>query len=222
MNHKINIVDLGKMDYKSTWDLQIQFQEKVLKGFEQDTLFLVEHEPVYTLGKNANKNNLLKTKSKDVKIYNVERGGDITYHGPGQLVGYPILNLNNYKKNIAWFMRTLELILIDTLASFNIVASQKEGLTGVWVDDKKIGAQGVRITRWVTMHGFSLNVNTDLKYFENIIPCGIVDKGVCSMQQHVPSICQTEVRAATIAAIGAVFSMDMEVHDAMHWKPKAV
>ena len=118
MNHKINIVDLGKMDYKSTWDLQIQFQEKVLKGFEQDTLFLVEHEPVYTLGKNANKNNLLKTKSSDVKVYNVERGGDITYHGPGQLVGYPILNLNNYKKNIAWFMRTLELILIDTLASF--------------------------------------------------------------------------------------------------------
>ena len=98
MNHKINIVDLGKMDYKSTWDLQIQFQEKVLKGFEQDTLFLVEHEPVYTLGKNANKNNLLKTKSSDVKVYNVERGGDITYHGPGQLVGYPILNLNNYKK----------------------------------------------------------------------------------------------------------------------------
>ena len=90
MNHKINIVDLGKMDYKSTWDLQIQFQEKVLKGFEQDTLFLVEHEPVYTLGKNANKNNLLKTNSKDVKVYNVERGGDITYHGPGQLVGYPI------------------------------------------------------------------------------------------------------------------------------------
>ena len=120
MNHKINIVDLGKMDYKSTWDLQIQFQEKVLKGFEQDTLFLVEHEPVYTLGKNANKNNLLKTKSSDVKVYNVERGGDITYHGPGQLVGYPILNLNNYKKNIAWFMRTLELILIDTLASFNL------------------------------------------------------------------------------------------------------
>ena len=117
MNHKINIVDLGKMDYKSTWDLQIQFQEKVLKGFEQDTLFLVEHEPVYTLGKNANKNNLLKTKSSDVKVYNVERGGDITYHGPGQLVGYPILNLNNYKKNIAWFMRTLEFCLLYTSPS---------------------------------------------------------------------------------------------------------
>ena len=127
MNHKINIVDLGKMDYKSTWDLQIQFQEKVLKGFEQDTLFLVEHEPVYTLGKNANKNNLLKTKSSDVKVYNVERGGDITYHGPGQLVGYPILNLSNYKKNIAWFMRTLELILIDTCLLYTSPSPRDRG-----------------------------------------------------------------------------------------------
>lgn len=201
MNHKINIVDLGKMDYKSTWDLQIQFQEKVLKGFEQDTLFLVEHEPVYTLGKNANKNNLLKTNSKDIKVYNVERGGDITYHGPGQLVGYPILNLNNYKKNIAWFMRTLELILIDTLASFNIVASQKEGLTGVWVHDKKIGAQGVRITRWVTMHGFSLNVNTDLKYFENIIPCGIVDCKITSMKDILGSDQNMDLTKKRIAKI---------------------
>ena len=183
MNKKINIVDLGKMDYKSAWGLQKKFQERVLNKLEEDTLFLVEHEPVYTLGKNADRRNLLEAANSDVSIYDVERGGDITYHGPGQLVGYPILNLNNYKKNIAWFMRTLELILIQTLSSFKIVATQKEGLTGVWVDEKKIGAQGVRITRWVTMHGFSLNVNTDLKYFDNIIPCGIVDCEVTSMKE---------------------------------------
>ena len=183
MNKKINIVDLGKMDYKSAWGLQKKFQERVLNRLEEDTLFLVEHEPVYTLGKNADRRNLLEAANSDVSIYDVERGGDITYHGPGQLVGYPILNLSNYKKNIAWFMRTLELILIQTLSSFKIVATQKEGLTGVWVDEKKIGAQGVRITRWVTMHGFSLNVNTDLKYFDNIIPCGIVDCEVTSMKE---------------------------------------
>ncbi len=183
MSQKINIVDLGRMDYKSAWDFQKEFHNKVLIGKENDTLFLVEHEPVYTLGKNANNNNLLKKANSNVKVFNVERGGDITYHGPGQLVGYPILDLHNYQKNISWFMRTLESILIETLSSFDIHANQKEGLTGVWVGDEKIGAQGVRISRWVTMHGFSLNVNTDLSYFDSIVPCGIVNCGITSMKK---------------------------------------
>ena len=183
MSQKINIVDLGRMDYQSAWDFQKEFHNKVLLGKEADTLFLVEHESVYTLGKNANNNNLLKKANSNVKVFNVERGGDITYHGPGQLVGYPILDLHNYQKNISWFMRTLESILIETLSSFGIHANQKEGLTGVWVGDEKIGAQGVRISRWVTMHGFSLNVNTDLSYFESIVPCGIVNCEITSMKQ---------------------------------------
>ena len=183
MSQKINIVDLGRMDYQSAWDFQKEFHNKVLLGKEADTLFLVEHEPVYTLGKNANNNNLLKKANSNVKVFNVERGGDITYHGPGQLVGYPILDLHNYQKNISWFMRTLESILIETLSSFDIHANQKEGLTGVWVGDEKIGAQGVRISRWVTMHGFSLNVNTDLSYFDSIVPCGIVNCGITSMKK---------------------------------------
>jgi len=183
MSQKINIVDLGRMDYQSAWDFQKEFHNKVLLGKEADTLFLVEHEPVYTLGKNANNNNLLKKANSNVKVFNVERGGDITYHGPGQLVGYPILDLHNYQKNISWFMRTLESILIETLSSFGIHANQKEGLTGVWVGDEKIGAQGVRISRWVTMHGVSLNVNTDLSYFESIVPCGIVNCEITSMKQ---------------------------------------
>ena len=181
MNNKINILDLGRMDYKSSWEFQKNLHKDVLNGNKPDTLILVEHEPVFTLGKNANKDNLLER--SNVKVFNVERGGDITFHGPGQLVGYPILDLNNYKKNISWFMRTLEQILIECLNTFDIDAHQKKGLTGVWVNDEKIGAQGVKISRWVTMHGFSLNINTDLSFFEMIVPCGITDCKVTSMKK---------------------------------------
>ena len=118
MNQKINIVDLGRIDYQTAWDFQKEFHKKVQIGKETDTLFLLEHDPVYTLGKNANKNNLLEQPESEVKVFNVERGGDITYHGPGQLVGYPILDLHHYQKNISWFMRTLEEILIETLSTF--------------------------------------------------------------------------------------------------------
>ena len=181
MKNKINILDLGRMDYKSSWEFQKNLHKDVLNGNKPDTLILVEHQPVFTLGKNANKDNLLDR--GNVKVFNVERGGDITFHGPGQLVGYPILDLNNYKKNISWFMRTLEQILIECLNSFDIDAHQKKGLTGVWVNDEKIGAQGVKISRWVTMHGFSLNINTDLSFFEMIVPCGITDCKVTSMKK---------------------------------------
>ena len=181
MNNKINILDLGRMDYKSSWEFQKNLHKDVLNGNKPDTLILVEHQPVFTLGKNANKDNLLDR--GNVKVFNVERGGDITFHGPGQLVGYPILDLNNYKKNISWFMRTLEEILIECLNTYGIDAHQKKGLTGVWVNDEKIGAQGVKISRWVTMHGFSLNINTDLSFFEMIVPCGITDCKVTSMKK---------------------------------------
>ena len=183
MNNRIKILDLGRMDYKPSWDFQKNFHQDVLSGKETDTLILVEHEPVYTLGKNANKEHLLDKSNSRVKVYNVERGGDITFHGPGQLVGYPILNLNNFKKNISWFMRTLENILIECLNTYNIDAYQKKGLTGVWVNDEKIGAQGVKISRWVTMHGFSLNINTDLSFFDMIVPCGIANCKVTSMEK---------------------------------------
>ena len=171
------------MSYNSAWDIQKNYHKKVLTGKEQDTLILVEHEPVYTLGKNANDNHLLQSASEKIKVYRIERGGDITFHGPGQIVVYPILDLNRYIKSVSWYMRTLEKIIIDTLSDFKIKAELKDGLTGVWVGDEKIGAQGVRISRWVTMHGLALNVNTDLKYFDGIIPCGIFDYGVTSMEK---------------------------------------
>jgi lipoate-protein ligase B len=144
-------------------------------------LILVEHEPVYTLGKSADENHILQHTPREVKTYRIERGGDVTFHGPGQLVGYPILDLHNYKKSISWYMRSLEQLIIDTLAEYEITAERKDGLTGVWVGDEKIAALGVRVTRWITMHGFALNVTPDLTYYSGIIPCGIFEYGVTSM-----------------------------------------
>ena len=183
MQSSMNILDLGRMSYNSAWDIQKEYHKKVVSGKEPDTLIIVEHEPEYTLGKNANDNHLLQSASEEIKVYRIERGGDITFHGPGQIVVYPILDLNRYIKSVSWYMRTLEKIIIDTLSDFKIKAELKDGLTGVWVGDEKIGAQGVRISRWVTMHGLALNVNTDLRYFDGIIPCGIFDYGVTSMEK---------------------------------------
>ena len=182
---KIIIQDLGHRSYKEVWDLQKQMQQQRIRFETEDTLILVEHDPVYTLGKNSNENHLLQSRDESVDVFNIERGGDITFHGPGQLVGYPILDLSNYKKSISWYMRTLEQIVIDTVSDFDIEAERIEGLTGVWVGDEKIAALGVRISRWVTMHGFALNVNTDLAFYDGIIPCGIFDHGVTSMEQHL-------------------------------------
>ena len=125
----------------------------------------------------------IQLRRNKIKILRTNRGGKTTYHGPGQIVGYPIIDLNRYVKSVSWYMRTLEEVLIETLATYSIEAKTKEGLTGVWVGDEKIGAQGVRISRWVTMHGFALNVNTDLTYFDGIIPCGIFEHGVTSMEK---------------------------------------
>ena len=180
---QILVKNIGQKSYKDVWDLQKEMQQKRIKGEIEDTLILVEHDPVYTLGKNANEDHLLQSRDESVDVFNIERGGDITFHGPGQLVGYPILDLSNYKKSVSWYMRTLEQVLIDTLIEFKIIAQRNDGLTGVWVGDEKIAALGVRISRWVTMHGFALNVNPDLSFYDGIIPCGIFDHGVTSMEQ---------------------------------------
>ena len=180
---QIIIQDLGQRPYQEVWAYQKEIQAKRIAGEIEDTFLMVEHEPVYTLGKNANENHLLQSHAQSVDVFNIERGGDITFHGPGQLVGYPILDLSNYKKSISWYMRILEQIIIDTVSEFGIEAKRIEGLTGVWVGDEKIAALGVRIRRWVTMHGFSINVNTDLTFYDGIIPCGIFDHGITSMEQ---------------------------------------
>ena len=176
-----NILDLGKSHYNDVWELQKRLQSQRISGQIDDQLLLVEHFPVYTLGKNTPREHLLTKESDNISIIQTDRGGDITFHGPGQLVGYPILDLNQYKRSITWYMRELEQLIIDVLKEYDINAERKKGLTGVWVKGKKIAALGVRISKWVTMHGFSLNINPDLKYYQGIIPCGIKDYGVTSM-----------------------------------------
>jgi len=183
--NRIKIIDLGFLDYKNSWNYQKELQKKVLIGDCSDSIIFVEHDSVYTFGKNSDKSNLLVSKDSKIKIYETERGGEITYHGPGQIVCYPILNLKNFKQSVTWYMRALEEVIIETLKLFKIKATRKDGLTGVWVEDEKIGAQGVRMTKWVTMHGFALNVNTDLRFFNDIIPCGIKDFGVTSIEKII-------------------------------------
>ena len=183
LESKILIKDLGLRSYQEVWTLQKKMQQQRINEQIEDTVILVEHEPVYTLGKNANENHLLQSRDRSVDVYNVERGGDITFHGPGQLVGYPIIDLSDYKKSVDWYMRMLEQLTIDVLLEFGIIATRIQGLTGVWAGQEKIAAQGVRISRWVTMHGFALNVNPDLSYYDGIIPCGIFDRGITSMEE---------------------------------------
>ena len=192
-----NIIDLGISEFKDTWNLQKELQEKRILGEIEDQLILVEHPAVYTLGKNASKEHILKRR-EGVSVVQTDRGGNITFHGPGQLVGYPILDLNFYKRSITWYMRELEQLMIDVLKEYGIKGSTKKGLTGTWVKDRKIAALGVRISRWVTMHGFSLNINPDLNYYQDIIPCGIQGYGVTSMAmimgKKVPSMDEVKIK----------------------------
>ena len=203
---KVNTMNLGKRSYGEVWNLQKKMQIKRMAGEIDDLLILVEHDPVYTLGKNADVNHLLQSRDRTIEVFNVERGGDITFHGPGQLVGYPIIDLANYKKSVSWYMHSLEQLTIEVLSEFEISAKRVKGLTGVWVGDKKIAAQGVRLTRWVTMHGFSINVNTDLSYYNGIIPCGIFDRGVTSMEELLGSTQKMEkIRTLVIDKFNQIF-----------------
>ncbi len=201
MNKKVALQDLGLKDYKETWDYQeLIFQNTVdlkIKNRRENSelptpnhFLFVEHPHVYTLGKSGNIENLLIDEQilaeKDAKFYKINRGGDITYHGPGQIVGYPILDLDNFFTDIHKYLRLLEEMVILTLAEYDLKGERSDGETGVWLDvgtpfARKICAMGVRASRWVTMHGFALNVNSDLGYFDLMIPCGIKGKSVTSL-----------------------------------------
>ncbi len=181
IDSRLKVMDLGMSSYETVWGLQKELQARRISGKIGDHLLLVEHEPVYTLGKISHKAHLLRSNDHGISVIQTDRGGDITFHGPGQLVGYPILDLHRYHRSVSWYMRSLEKIIIDVLSDFKINADRKKGLTGVWIQDEKVAALGVRISRWVTMHGFALNVDPDLSFYEGIIPCGIRDFGVTSM-----------------------------------------
>ncbi len=180
-------IDLGIKDYKETWDLQKETFTDKLNGLNDDIIYTVEHNHVYTLGKTGTRDHILindkEMSEKGISYYEIDRGGDITYHGPGQLVVYPILDLNRFYKDTHRYLRDLEETVILTLANLDIEAHREEEFTGVWVGEEKICAIGIKVSRWITMHGIAFNINTDLSYFDKIIPCGIFHKGVTSVEK---------------------------------------
>ena len=227
MNKQIELQDLGFKDYKQTWDYQEQLFKGIVDtkiknrredaGLKTNNYFLfVEHPHVYTLGKSGDLSNLLVTeeqlKEKNAVFYKVNRGGDITYHGPGQVVGYPILDLENFFTDIHKYLRFLEEMIILTLAEYGLKAERSKGETGVWLDvgtpfARKICAMGVRASRWVTMHGFALNVNANLGYFDLMIPCGIRGKAVTSLNVELglKEVSMEEVKGKLLKHFATLF-----------------
>jgi len=233
INKKVNFIDLGQKDYKETWEYQEEiFAQTVARKIEnrnlsvsdqkstENYLLFVEHPHVYTLGKSGDLSHLLLDENgldeKKATFYKINRGGDITYHGPGQLVGYPILDLDNFFTDIHKYLRFLEEAIILTLAEYRIDAGRISGLTGVWLDHetqvnpRKICALGVKSSRWVTMHGFAFNVNADIAYFENIVPCGISDKAVTSLHLELGfRVDEKEVKEKVRKHIAQLFEMEL-------------
>ena len=202
-NNRIVVKDLGVLSYEDSWEHQKTIFDNTIsqkiknrtlkkKNKTDNYLLIVEHKPIFTIGKSGDTSNLLldtkQLKSKNIEFKKINRGGDITFHGSGQVVGYPILDLDNFFTDIGQYLRTLEEVIISSIGFFGLKGYRINGETGVWVkdklnSDKKICAFGIKASRWVTMHGFALNVNTDLKYFDYIVPCGISDKGVTSLEE---------------------------------------
>ena len=231
---KVKFIDLGLKDYKETWDYQEELFAQVVstkignknlsrenQKITENYLLFVEHPHVYTLGKSGQASHLLLNeeglRNKNADFYRINRGGDITYHGPGQLVGYPILDLDNFFTDIHKYLRLLEEAVILTLAEYGITAGRIKGLTGVWLDHleqkrpRKICALGVKTSRWITMHGFAFNVNSDIAYFGNIVPCGIADKSVTSLHLELGrNMDEVEVKEKVKSHIAALFEMDLE------------
>ena len=215
----LSVVDLSLQRYNRVWDFQRRLQKLRYEGKIPDTLIFVEHYPVYTIGKNGSDSHIVATsgflQSEGIEVVHIDRGGDVTYHGPGQLVGYPILDLKGHKTSISWYMRSLEEVFIRALSHWGIKGQRSEGYTGVWVGEEKIVALGVRISRWVTMHGFALNVNTDLDHFKGIIPCGIFHRGVTSIQKITGhQVDMEEVKNIVLGSFQDVFSFSGVRRDA--------
>jgi lipoyl(octanoyl) transferase len=238
INHKVHYLNLGLIDYKKAWDFQEELFNKIIqqklhnreKPVEEQVktpnyFLFCEHPHVYTLGKSGDSNNLLinenALRKKGAEFYHINRGGDITYHGPGQIVGYPIVDLDNFTTDIHKYLRSLEECIILTLKDYGIEGGRIPGLTGVWLDHKgkgkprKICAIGVKTSRWVTMHGFAFNINTNLDYFNYIIPCGINDKSVTSLAQELNAEIEiSEVEEKIKAKMAGVFKMEFISQDA--------
>ena len=220
------VCHLGRTGYESAWALQEQIQERLIAAKRAEppepvphVLLLLEHPPVYTLGKSGDAEHLLvseeRLKELGAEFHRIGRGGDVTFHGPGQLVGYPLLDLDRFFTDLGRYLRTLEELIIRTCAAFDVTGTRVDGRTGVWVgpDDRglerKICAMGVRCSRWVTMHGFALNVTTDLAYFDHIVPCGIDDRGVTSLAEEAEgAVTVDDVRGPVVEHVAALFDAE--------------
>jgi len=212
----IQVRDLGRMRYADALAFQQELVEKRKCGLISDQLLFVEHPHVITQGRNGRAENLLASeaalRAAGIEFYPTNRGGDITYHGPGQIVGYPILDLREWKRDVVGYVRAVEQAIMDALAEFGIAAGRIHGCTGVWVDGKKVAAIGVHISRWVTSHGFALNHTTDLRYFQYIVPCGLT-KPVTSMQELGSDAGREQVIAALSTHFAQVFDRSLDSRD---------
>ena len=211
---RCELKDLGRLGYAEAFELQRDFVEKRKQGLIPDQLLIVEHPHVITMGRSGNSENLLASEDvlrrSGIAFHHTDRGGDVTYHGPGQVVGYPILDLREWKRDVAAYVRAIEQVLIDTLAGFGITADRIPGWTGVWVEQKKVAAIGVHISRWITSHGFALNHTTDLSYFQYIVPCGL-SKPVTSMAELGCRASRAQVVAALARSFTEIFHREMEM-----------
>lgn len=203
------LVHRGLTPYAEAWEMQRRVvKERRDRPDLPDTLILLEHPPVYTLGQGSTLEFVKFAPSEGYELHRVERGGEVTYHCPGQLVGYPILNLQNYRADLHWYLRQLEEVLIRTVGVFGLKADRVEGLTGVWVEGRKVAAIGIKVSRWITMHGFALNVCPDLTGFGRIVPCGIKDKTVGTLAQFLPGITIDQVRPVVADSFAEVFGVE--------------
>jgi lipoate-protein ligase B len=214
----LTVYKLGIVNYKKALELQLSLLNKIKRGEVGDTLLLLEHPPTFTVGRRGKPEHLLKNvdelKNRGICFEIVGRGGDITFHGPGQLVGYPILDLNNHKCDIHLFLRNIEEVIIDALSDFDITGERKTDYTGVWVRDEKIASIGIGVKRWTTYHGFALNVNTDLSYFDIIVPCGIPGIKMTSIRELLGNkrdIDMSGVKDSIVGAFSRVFEMNPHV-----------
>lgn len=208
--HRCWLYNQGLTPYIDALNWQRSLVSDRIKDPSLDDVFiLLEHPPVYTLGQGADPKFLkFEIQSHNHQVYRIERGGEVTYHCPGQLVGYPILNLQRYRKDLHWYLRQLEEVLINTLSFYNLRGERLPGFTGVWVEGRKVAAIGIKVSRWITMHGFSLNVCPDMTGFARIVPCGIPDKPVASLTEWIPNLTCDEVRATIVQCFAQVFDIE--------------
>jgi lipoyl(octanoyl) transferase len=212
------LYNYGIIDYQTAWAWQKSLQqERINDPDRSDVLILLEHPPVYTLGTGASLESLkFDPAQSEYELHRVERGGEVTYHCPGQIVGYPILNLRYYQQDLHWYLRQLEEVIVRVLALNNLIGVRIDGLTGVWVEGRKIAAIGIKVSKWITMHGFALNVCPDLTGFDRIVPCGISDRSVCSMAEFIPDLNPDLVRAQIISVFADLFEVKIDSIDSAH------